>query len=290
MTGAMMTSVSAKSIKSEFNSSVGTLIAGGANLARILDQELREQLSRAKDVNGIDPLEQGGVSYSVPESVSAMTLRIPIIFCVVALLVTIAVGCLVWQISGFDVHKAGNVASAVAAIAALCGFLILVWYTWETQKLREAAQEQIVEARKLLRVSQEQTEMQVMPVLSLFVKQLQAVGPQEGTTRAALMLRNVGGQAFDVMVRSPEWTDVFFDCETNVIAPKERHEVRCRAEKQPTFIDDFLSVIKQHNKRDSLRLTINCKSVSSKLYTFTFVLALEGAKVKIEYAGMTGLK
>lgn len=159
-------------------------------------------------------------------------------------------------------------------------FLALLWYAWETRKLKEEAIKQ--------------TEIEQKPVMMLYVRNLnnitnaiKKIFKREYviSDRASyyLSLRNVGrGPAFNVKVVEVKDRDSIFVVEKyqcRFFAPEPKGD-----EQAIKIIKKDNSKIESYNELKNIIFKINCKGVDDRLHEFQYKI-IDIEKQEVEYLG-----
>lgn len=113
----------------------------------------------------------------------------------------------------------------VATFAVGLTFLVLIWYTYETYRLRKAAQKQTAETTKLLGEAQRQNEVSVMPMLAVISEKLSP------TEKRQIVLVNIGsGPAFNVSIDRHKWEnrELRIVIQNNILTPGQKYSLEFR--------------------------------------------------------------
>lgn len=209
--------------------------------------------------------------------------------------------------------------------AVLLTLAVLIWYTIETYKLRKAAQEQTQETGKLLkeahlqneataklvseaghqnevaaslwREAQRQNEFSVMPLLGILLDVPEVITTSQQFYRGAnsrLLLRNVGnGPAFNVLMKpdSAGYKDLEFESGRTVLTPGEERTLGIHFQQEPNHTetgspDSLYEWINTGKLPDPFDVKIECRSVTSTDYVFTFRLSPKAGRLAVVYEGV----
>ncbi len=200
-------------------------------------------------------------------------------------------------------HQKG-VLDRVGTAAIVGTLLALIWYSWETRRLRKATEAQTKTTADLLKEAQEQNdtsmdlvqqarqqnEVAVMPILAIAV-----CGPRVMATNK-LLLRNIGtGPAFNVSIDgyASEGAELRFEYGETVIAPGEEHELPFELKEghhgTVGTVNELYRWINVELLSNPLRITVRCSSISSIDYASTFSFSPNQGRLKVVFEGMESI-
>jgi hypothetical protein len=169
-------------------------------------------------------------------------------------------------------------------------FVVLVRYTWETYKLRVAAQKQISETDKLLLEAQLQNQLSVKPMFAIHLELI------DGQNRIAI--ENVGfGPAFNVYFGGSAWSERTVEIqqpENNTMKAGEIHwpQIYCSqasGQSRPfSSVADLFEHIYPHQRHDvpALDVILHCMSLSLKHYAYVFRFVRDSnLQIQVFYKG-----
>jgi hypothetical protein len=213
-------------------------------------------------------------------------------------------------------------ANTVAIVLTL-GVVIL--YTIETSRLRREAQKQTRKTGRLLHEAHQQTvatlelvseanhqnevtaslwmeaqrqnEFSVMPLLAIILDTPEVLKLSQqvpGSVTSRLVLRNAGsGPAFNVHIEpySGDTKVLTFKTDRTVLTPEEERTLTIHFEPEPhnTEIgtpDSLYGWINMGTLPDPFQVTIQCRSVTSIDYRFTFSLTPKAGRLAVIYQGV----
>ena len=153
-------------------------------------------------------------------------------------------------------------------------FLALLWYAWETRKLKEEAIKQ--------------TEIEQKPVMMLYVRNLSSITDKMekifkkdyvivGSASYYLSLRNVGrGSAFNAKVKDKDNIFMVEKYQCRFFAPEPKG-----GEQAIKVIKKDNSKIESFNELKGVTFKISCKSADGRLYNFQYkIIGIEKQEVE----------
>jgi len=210
-----------------------------------------------------------------------------------------------------------------STIAVVLTLVVLVWYTYETYRLRKAAQEQTEKTAELLITSQvqntlaanlwaeaqrqnestarlveeaqRQNDIPLMPILTICV-----VSPGQSPAHATreierpqMIMRNVGsGPALNVSIdeHAAEGCILQFQPGTNMMTPGETRVLSYYSYYNdigvPGYLDGICNLIEKGHIPNPLTITVRCHSAASKAYKFTFAFSFSDGIMEAGFIGV----
>jgi heme exporter protein D len=179
----------------------------------------------------------------------------------------------------FDIQRFNASATALAAVAGILAFVVLVVYTKETYKLRTVAQQQVREA-------QIQNETAIRPILGFDISERQQVvwagletsNETTQTVNDAFVMRNLGlGPAFNIQTKC-DFDDIRLDIGSTILGQGQTVPVDVVAfpetPDQRTFDAVFrvLPIYQSGKLPERIEITLTCESTNRTRHETRFSL------------------
>jgi len=184
------------------------------------------------------------------------------------------------------IQRFNATATAIAAVAGLLAFVVLILYTVETYNLRRVAQQQVEVAQQQVREAQIQNETAIKPILSFDVAERKQVAGVDletleetlWTVNDAFVVRNLGsGPAFNIETRCDS-DDVQLDLVPTILGQGQTVPVGIRVfaetPEQKTFaaVSRIRPLFERGKLPERIEIRLTCESTNRTHHETRFAL------------------